>query len=255
MDKQPLPVERENKSRIPAEIDLKKIPNHVALVMDGNGRWADQRGLPRTEGHENGEQALYDVIYGARDVGVKWVTAYAFSTENWKRPVKEVAFLMNFNEKLLLARMDELNDHNVRIRFIGRREKRVPARLIKRMEEAEAKTANNTGVNFSIAFNYGGRAEITDAVKSIVSDVIAEKVSPKKITEELLSKNLYCPEMPDVDLVFRSSGEHRLSNFMMWQAAYAELLFTDTLWPDVRREDLFEAIVSYQQKNRRFGAL
>jgi len=246
----PHEVERSNPERIPLQINKKKLPKHIAIVMDGNGRWADQRGLPRTAGHEQGEQALYDVIYGARDLGVEWITVYAFSTENWKRPAKEVSFLMNFNEKLLLARVDELNEHNVKVRFIGRRTKPVPSKLIKRIEEAEEKTQHNTGLNFTIAFNYGGRAEIIDAVREIV-----EEGKNKKISDELIEQHLYCSDMPDVDLVFRSSGEHRLSNFMMWQSAYAELIFTDTLWPDIRREDLFEAIIDYQNKDRRFGAL
>lgn len=243
------PVEKSNPERIPKDIDRKKLPKHIAIVMDGNGRWADKRGLPRTAGHEQGEQALYDVIYGARDLGIEWVTVYAFSTENWKRPVKEVAFLMNFNEKLLLARVDELNEHDVKIRFIGRRSKPVPARLIKRIEEAEEKTSQNTGLNFTIAFNYGGRAEIVDAVSSILDS------GAKKVTDGLIAEKLYCPEMPDVDLVFRTSGEQRMSNFMMWQSAYAELIFTDVLWPDIRREDLFKSILDFQNKNRRFGAL
>lgn len=250
MTNSPHEVERSNPERIPRQINKKKLPKHIAIVMDGNGRWADQRGLPRTAGHEQGEQALYDVIYGARDLGVEWVTVYAFSTENWKRPAKEVSFLMNFNEKLLLARVDELNEHNVKVRFIGRRAKPVPSKLIKRIEEAEEKTRHNTGLNFTIAFNYGGRAEIIDAVREIV-----EEGKNKKISDELIEQHLYCSDMPDVDLVFRSSGEHRLSNFMMWQSAYAELIFTDTLWPDIRREDLFDAIIDYQNKDRRFGAL
>jgi undecaprenyl diphosphate synthase len=166
--KRPHPVERANPQRVFKEIDRKNLPRHVAIVMDGNGRWADQRGLKRTQGHEQGEQALYDVIYGARDLGIEWVTVYAFSTENWKRPAKEVAFLMNFNEKLLLARKDELDEHDVRIRFVGRQERKVPARLAKRMREAQEQTKKNKGLNFTIAFNYGGRAEIVDAVKELV---------------------------------------------------------------------------------------
>lgn len=247
-------VERSSPGRIPDSIDRKHLPKHVAIVMDGNGRWAKQRGLGRTKGHEQGEQALYDVIYGARDLGVQWITVYAFSTENWKRPAKEVAFLMNFNEQLLLARLDELHDHNVRIRFIGRKEKRVPARLLKRMEEAEEKTRKNSGLNLCIAFNYGGRAEIVDAVKGLAADSKGN-LSSRSITEKSISSHLYCSNLPDVDMVLRSSGEHRLSNFLIWQSAYAELVFTDKLWPDMRREDLFEAIIEFQRRNRRFGAL
>jgi undecaprenyl diphosphate synthase len=252
--KTPHPVEQSSPDRVPSDIDKKSLPKHIAIVMDGNGRWAKQRGLSRTKGHEQGEQALYDVIYGARDLGVEWITVYAFSTENWKRPAKEVAFLMNFNEKLLLARLDELDDHDVRIRFVGRREKRVPARLIKRIEQAEEQTKKNKGLNLCIAFNYGGRAEIVDAVNQIINQA-KENDTEKKITEKTIAAHLYCKEMPEVDLVIRSSGEERLSNFLLWQAAYAEFYFTDTLWPDMRREDLFEAIKSFQNRNRRFGAL
>ncbi|HMS24658.1 MAG TPA: polyprenyl diphosphate synthase [Acidimicrobiia bacterium] len=249
----PHAVERSALERIPSTIDRTALPHHVAIVMDGNGRWATDRGLSRSKGHEQGEQALYDVIYGARDLGIEWVTTYAFSTENWKRPAREVAFLMNFNEKLLLARTDELHEHNVRIRFVGRRERRIPSRLIKRMDEAQDKTKKNTGLNLCIAFNYGGRAEIVDAVKSLAAESSGDLAS-RKITEKSLASHLYCSEMPDVDLVLRSSGEHRLSNFMLWQAAYAELVFTDTLWPDIRREDLFDAVVEFQRRHRRFGA-
>lgn len=254
MIRKPHIVERSNPERVDPNIDKAKLPKHIAIVMDGNGRWANQRGLSRTKGHEQGEQALYDVVYGARDLGVQWVTVYAFSTENWKRPAKEVAFLMNFNEKLLLARKDELDEHDVCIRFIGRRERKVPSRLLKRMDEAQEQTKDNKGLNFTIAFNYGGRAEIVDAVKSFV-DEKGPKIDAKQITEKAIASNLYNPQMPDVDLVIRSSGEQRTSNFMLWQSAYAELVFTETLWPDVRREDLFDAVLEFQRRNRRFGAL
>lgn len=254
MIKKPHIVERSSLKRVPNDIDIKSLPKHIAIVMDGNGRWAKQRGLPRTKGHEQGEQALYDVIYGARDIGVQWITVYAFSTENWKRPAKEVAFLMNFNERLLLERLDELHEHDVRIRFIGRREKRVPARLLKRIEQAEEKTSKNKGLNLCIAFNYGGRAEIVDAVKGLIAKS-ESSTGKQKITEKSIAANLYCSQMPDVDLVLRSSGEQRLSNFLLWQAAYAEFYITQTLWPDIRREDLFDAIKVFQNRNRRFGAL
>lgn len=254
MIKKPHVVERSAPKRIPSNIDRKALPSHVAIVMDGNGRWAKLRGQSRTKGHEQGEQALYDVIYGARDLGIEWVTVYAFSTENWKRPAREVAFLMNFNEKLLLARMEELHDHNVRIRFVGRRERRIPSRLLKRMDQAQEMTKDNTGLNLCIAFNYGGRAEIVDAVKALAKESEGD-LAPRKISEKSIAHHLYCSSMPDVDLVLRSSGEHRLSNFMLWQAAYAELVFTETLWPDMRREDLFDAVVEFQRRNRRFGAL
>lgn len=253
MIKEPHVVERSNPERISSEVDQNNLPKHIAVVMDGNGRWAQKRGLSRTKGHEQGEQALYDVVYGALDLGIKWITVYAFSTENWKRPAKEVSFLMNFNEKLLLARKDELDKHNVRIRFIGKRESKIPSRLLKRMNEAQEQTKDNDGINFTIAFNYGGRTEIVDAFKSMLEQ--NPQLDAKQIDEKIVAQNLYCPQMPEVDLVFRSSGEQRTSNFMLWQSAYAELVFTNTLWPDVRREDLFQAVIEFQNRNRRFGAI
>lgn len=248
-------VEKSNPDRIDPKIDKQKLPSHIAIVMDGNGRWATTQGMSRTKGHEQGEQALYDVIYGARDLGIDFVTVYAFSTENWSRPKAEVAFLMGFNEKLLVARLDELHDHNIRVKFVGRREKRIPSRLIKRMDEAEAKTLNNTGMTLCIAFNYGSRAELVDATKLIAQQVKDGDLKIDKIDEALLASNFYFPQMPDVDFVLRTSGEQRISNFLLYQAAYAELIFTDTLWPDMRRENLFEAIIEFQQRTRRFGAI
>jgi len=223
--------------------------------MDGNGRWATDKGMSRTKGHEQGEQALYDVIYGARDLGIDFVTVYAFSTENWSRPKAEVAFLMGFNEKLLVARLDELHEHNIRVKFVGRREKRIPARLIKRMDEAEAKTFQNSGMTLCIAFNYGSKAELVDATKAIAKKVVSGELDIEKIDENVLNDNFYFPEMPDVDFVLRTSGEQRISNFLLYQAAYAELIFTETLWPDMRRENLFEAIVEFQKRTRRYGGI
>ena len=242
-------VEKSNKDRIDSKIDIEGLPNHIAIVMDGNGRWATSQGLSRTKGHEQGEQALYDVIYGARDLGIKYITVYAFSTENWSRPKAEVAYLMGFNERLLVERLGELHDHNIRVIFVGRREKRIPSRLIKRMDEAQAKTKDNTGMTLCIAFNYGSRAEVVDATKKIVQKVIDGELSI------ILSDNFYFPNMPDVDFVLRTSGEKRISNFLLFQGAYAELIFTDTLWPDMRRENLFEAIIEFQNRTRRFGSV
>jgi len=219
--------------------------------MDGNGRWAQARGLERTEGHAAGEEALFDAIEGAQAIGVKWLTVFAFSTENWKRPPEEVKFLMNFNESLLERRSHELNDMGIRIRFAGRRNWRVPKRVLRRMDEAVALTKNNREMTLTIAFNYGGRAEIIDAVKQMLEDGVAID----RITERKLERYLYEPTMPDVDLLIRTSGEHRLSNFLLWQMAYSELLFTDTLWPDFRRKDLYEAVLEYQARDRRFGGL
>lgn len=219
--------------------------------MDGNGRWAQAQGLPRTEGHAAGEDALFDAIEGAKEIGIQWFTVFAFSTENWKRPAEEVKFLMNFNESLLVRRSQELNEMGVRILFSGRKNWRVPKRVLRRIEEAKDLTKNNTEMSLTIAFNYGGRAEIIDAVKQMLED----EVPIERIDERKLARYLYEPGMPDVDLLIRTSGEHRLSNFLLWQVAYSELLFTETLWPDFRRADLYKAILEYQARDRRFGGL
>ena len=232
-------------------LDRTRMPRHVAVVMDGNGRWAQRRGLPRTEGHAAGEEALMDVIWGASDAGLGWLTVYAFSTENWKRPVDEVRYLMGFNERLLLTRRDEIHARNIRMQFLGRRDWRVPRRILRRIDETLELTRNNTGMVLSMAFNYGGRAELVDAVKSIVE----ARVPASKINEKTIRAHLYDPSMPDPELVIRTSGELRTSNFLMWEAAYSELVFTDVLWPDFRRGDLFAGIAEFQQRKRRFGGL
>lgn len=218
--------------------------------MDGNGRWAQAQGLPRTEGHKAGEHSLFEVVETCDDVGVDWLTVYGFSTENWKRPKDEVNFLINFNEEILVRRRDELHERNVRIRFIGRRDWRVPKRLIRRMDESLELTQHNSGLTFTIAFNYGGRAEIVDAVRRIV-----EAGTPAaKITEKTIARELYDPEMPDPDLVIRTSGEQRLSGFLLWQSVHSEFYFSDVLWPAFRRVDLLRAMRSYAARERRFGA-
>ena len=227
------------------------MPHHVAVVMDGNGRWAQRRGLARTEGHAAGEEALLDATYGALAVGVRTLTVYAFSTENWRRPVDEVRYLMNFNRSLLERRQHELHAEGVRITFSGRRDWRVPRRVLANIEEAEELTKRNKALTLNIAFNYGGRAEIIDAVQRLVTD----GVPANKIDEKALRARLYHPELPDPDLVIRTSGEYRLSNFLLWEMAYSEMVFTDVLWPDFRREDLFEAIEEFQRRVRRFGGV
>lgn len=219
--------------------------------MDGNGRWAQARGLPRTEGHRAGEHSLFEVVEASLEIGVEWLTVYAFSTENWRRPRDEVRFLVNFNEEILVRRRDELNERGVRIRFVGRRDWRVPKRLIRRMDEASDLTRGNRGLTFTIAFNYGGRAEIVDAVRRIA----ASGVAPEKITETTIARNLYDPEMPDPDLVIRTSGEYRISNFLLWELAYSELVFTDTPWPEFQRQEFFAAIREFQDRDRRFGGV
>jgi undecaprenyl diphosphate synthase len=217
--------------------------------MDGNGRWANARGLPRTEGHAAGEEALLDVVNGALEIGVRWITLYAFSTENWRRPADEVRYLMGFNESLLMRRRDELNEKGVRIRFAGRRDWRVPRRVLKRMDESIELTKGNDRMTMTMAFNYGGRAEIVDAVR----DLVAEGIAPNKVDEKAIRRHLYFPDMPDPDLVIRTSGETRISNFLLWEIAYSELVFPEVLWPDMRRQHLYEAVIDFQQRVRRFG--
>ena len=219
--------------------------------MDGNGRWAQARGLPRTEGHRAGEEALFDVVEGSLDIGVQWLTVYAFSTENWMRPPNEVRFLIGFNEEILLRRRDELHERDVRIRFVGRRDRRVPKRLLRLMDEAVDLTKRNKAMTFTVAFNYGGRAEIVDAVREVVKAGIAAD----RVTERTIARRLYDPEMPEPDLMIRTSGEFRTSNFLLWELAYSELYFTETAWPDFRRSDLYEAIRVYQERERRFGGV
>jgi undecaprenyl diphosphate synthase len=238
-----------------SDLDLSRIPRHVGIVMDGNGRWAKQRGLPRTEGHKMGEEALFDTVEGALEVGLEWLTVYGFSTENWRRPRDEVRFLMNFNRSLLRRRRDELHDRGVRIVFTGRRDWRVPRGVLREMEEAEQLTRANTRMTLNIAFNYGGRTEVVDAVRRLVSDHDAGRLRGERLSVESIAARLYRPDMPDPDLVIRTSGEQRISNFLLWQAAYAELWFTPVLWPDFDREHLFEAIRDFQKRSRRFGAL
>jgi undecaprenyl pyrophosphate synthase len=217
--------------------DLTSIPRHVAIIMDGNGRWAEAKGLERTQGHEAGERALFDVVEGALEAGIRYLSVFAFSTENWSRPPSEVEFLLGFNRALLRQRREELNDRRVRIRRIGRRDG-VPDDVLEEFDAAERVTAGNDRMDLLVCFNYGCRAEIEDAA-----------------TRGAITENLYAPDVPDVDLLIRTSGEKRLSNFLLWQAAYAELYFTDLLWPDFDRHALFEALRDYGARSRRFGAI
>jgi undecaprenyl diphosphate synthase len=236
-------------------LDPRRIPAHVAIVMDGNGRWAQRRGLKRTDGHAAGEEALFDTVEGALDLGISWLTVYAFSTENWRRPLDEVRFLMRFNESLLLRRRDDLDERGVRVRFIGRRGGRVPGRVVRHIEDTEALTARNRRMTLTFAFNYGGRAELTDGVRAIARGVAAGRIDPERIDERTISRHMYAPDMPDPDLVVRTSGEYRISNYLLWESAYSEFVFTDVLWPDFRTRDLRAAIAEYQQRERRFGGV
>lgn len=236
----------------PPKIPKEKIPNHVAVVMDGNGRWAKARGFPRTKGHEAGEVALFEVVQGAIEIGVKELSAYAFSTENWKRSPDEVKFLMGFNREVIRRRRDEMNELGVRIRWVGRPQ-RLWKSVIEELQIAEEATMRNKTLTLNMCINYGGRAEIADAASEIARDVARRKLKPEQISEKVFAKYLDEPKMSDVDLFLRSSGEQRTSNFLIWQSAYAELVFMDVLWPDVTRETLWRAIEIYADRDRRFG--
>ncbi|MGO1539699.1 MAG: isoprenyl transferase [Leucobacter sp.] len=227
-------------------------PRHVAIVMDGNGRWANRRGLPRVEGHRMGEQALLDVVAGAIQAGVTHLSVFAFSTENWRRSPDEVRFLMGFNRDVLRRRREQLNSWGVRMRWAGRKP-RLWNSVINELRTAERVTQHNSGLTLTMCVNYGGRNELTDAMRRIATDVQAGRLSPNGITERTIGRHLYVPELPDVDLFLRSSGEQRTSNFMLWQSAYAEMVFLDTLWPDFGRQDLWRAIRVYHSRDRRFG--
>ena len=233
---------------IPAEL----VPRHVAVVMDGNGRWAKERGLPRTAGHEQGEHSLFDVVEGAIEIGVKAISAYAFSTENWSRSPDEVRFLMGFNRDVIRRRRDEMHELGVRVRWAGRAP-RLWKSVIKELQVAEELTQDNDVLTLTMCVNYGGRVELVDAMRALAEDVKAGRMKPGAITEKQIRRHLYVPDMPDVDLFLRSSGEQRTSNFLLWQSAYAEMVFLDTLWPDFSRAELWRAIDVYLSRDRRFG--
>ncbi len=237
---------------IPPAFPAGSVPRHVAITMDGNGRWANQRGLSRIEGHKAGEPALLDAVAGAIQAGVRYLSVFAFSTENWRRSPDEVRFLMGFNRAVLHRRRDQLNEWGVRIRWAGRRP-RLWSSVIRDLEFAERLTADNTVLTLTMCVNYGGRLELTDAVRSIAEDVAAGRIKPSGINERTIARALYVPELPDVDLFIRSSGEQRISNFLLWQSAYAEFVFQDVLWPDFDRTTLWAAIEEYVGRDRRFG--
>jgi undecaprenyl diphosphate synthase len=236
----------------PPDLPRELVPHHVAIVMDGNGRWANQRGLPRTKGHEAGEAALLDVVAGAIEAGIGHLSAYAFSTENWKRSPEEVRFLMGFNRETIRRRRDLWDSWGVRIRWAGR-QPRLWGSVVKELQVAERQTAGNDGLTLTLCVNYGGRLEITDAVRALAAEVAAGRLDPARITEKTIAKHLYDPDMPDVDLFLRSSGEQRTSNFLPWQSAYAELVFVPELWPDVDRLVLWRAVEEYARRDRRYG--
>ncbi|MDR1767042.1 MAG: isoprenyl transferase [Propionibacteriaceae bacterium] len=237
----------------PPTLDPRRVPRHVAVVMDGNGRWAKARGLVRTEGHKRGEASLFDVIEGAIEIGVKYLSAYAFSTENWKRSPDEVRWIMGFNRNVLHRRRDDLDALGVRVRWAGRAP-RLWRSVIKELEIAEEQTKGNDVLTLQFCMNYGGRAEIVDAARQIAEQAAAGKLDPAHLTEKSFRKFLDEPDIPDVDLFIRSSGELRTSNFLVWQSAYAELFFSDKLWPDFDRRDLWAAVEDYAGRDRRFGS-
>ncbi len=237
----------------PPDVPADLVPRHVAIVMDGNGRWAAERGLPRTAGHTEGESSLFDVVEGAIEIGVQAISAYAFSTENWSRSPEEVRFLMGFNRDVIRRRRDEMHELGVRVRWAGRTP-RLWRSVVKELQVAEELTRGNDVLTLTMCVNYGGRAELADAARAIAHDVADGRLKPGKVDERAFARYLYVPELADADLVWRTSGEQRLSNFMLWQAAYSELVFTDVLWPDVDRRHLWAAIEEYAGRSRRYGS-
>jgi len=236
----------------PPVVQRDLVPEHVAIVMDGNGRWANARGLPRIEGHRAGEAALLDVVAGAIEIGVKHLSVYAFSTENWRRSPEEVKFLMGFNREVLRRRRDQLNEWGVRVRWVGRAPK-LWSSVISELREAEEMTKRNDVMTLQMCVNYGGRLELVDAIRDIAEGVANGSINPARISEKTVQAHLYEPKLPDVDLFIRSSGEQRTSNFLLWQSAYSEMVFLDTLWPDFSRVQLWRAIEDYASRDRRFG--
>ena len=236
----------------PPSLPADLVPRHVAVVMDGNGRWAKERGLPRTEGHRAGESSLFDVIEGALEMGIPHLSAYAFSTENWKRSPDEVRFLLGFNREVIRRRRDELHARGVRVKWAGRAGMLWKS-VISELQDAEEMTRDNTALTLQFCVNYGGQAEIVDAARELARQAAQGRISPEKITEDTLAQHLYAPDIPPVDLFVRSSGEQRLSNFLLWQSAYAEFVFLETLWPDFDRRDLWRACEIYASRDRRYG--
>ncbi|MEW2350426.1 MULTISPECIES: isoprenyl transferase [unclassified Streptomyces] len=237
---------------VPPKLPTELVPGHVAVVMDGNGRWAKERGLPRTEGHKVGETVVMDAMKGCLELGIKNISLYAFSTENWKRSPEEVRFLMNFNRDVIARRRDEMDELGIRIRWVGRMPKLWKS-VVKELQIAQEQTKDNDALTLYFCVNYGGRAEIADAARRLAEDVAAGRLDPSKVSEKTFQDYLYYPDMPDVDLFLRPSGEQRTSNFLLWQSSYAEMVYQDVLWPDFDRRDLWRACVEYAKRDRRFG--
>jgi undecaprenyl diphosphate synthase len=239
---------------LPADLDKSRLPQHVAVIMDGNGRWAKQRGLPRIWGHQRGVDVLKDLLRCCKDWGIPALTAYAFSTENWGRPLEEVEFLMTLFERVLRRELEEMMAENVRIRFVGNLEA-LPPSLQEEIARSMEDTKNNIGTQFTVATNYGGRQEIVQACRAIATQVQQGRLSPDEIDEAVIERYLYTAGLPSPDLLIRTSGEMRLSNFLLWQMAYAEIYVTQTLWPDFDRAQFHKALLAYQQRERRFGKI
>ncbi len=237
----------------PDLIDPQKIPGHVAIIMDGNGRWATERGLPRSEGHRQGVETVRDTVRNCNSLGIKALTLFAFSTENWQRPEWEVSYLMSLPEQYFESELPELIRRNVQVRMIGDR-KKLPRRVLKVIDKGAAATKGNSGMILNFALNYGSRAEMLVAVNHLVADAAAGKVK-KRVTEKILASYLYTADLPDPDLLIRTSGEQRISNFLLWQLAYSELYFTEVYWPDFNKAELYKAVIEFQQRKRRFGGI
>ncbi|MCU0517937.1 MAG: isoprenyl transferase [Oscillatoria sp. Prado101] len=237
---------------LPADLDRERLPVHVAVIMDGNGRWAKRQGLPRILGHRRGVDALKDLLRCCRDWGIQALTAYAFSTENWGRPLEEVDFLMALFERVLRQELEEMMQENVRIQFVGNLNS-LPRSLQAEIRRSMEDTRHNQGIQFTVATNYGGRQEILQACRSIAKEVQQGLIQPEQIDEALFERHLYTAGISDPDLLIRTSGEMRISNFLLWQVAYSEIYITDTLWPDFDRSEFHRALCAYQQRDRRFG--
>ena len=239
---------------IQSQIKAHKLPNHVAIIMDGNGRWAKQKGLARVFGHRSGVKAVRKTVEAASEIGLKVLTLYAFSTENWNRPKKEIDALMNILISSLKKELSTFQKNDIKLQTIGQT-KNLPLKAQKKLQEVIDKTENNTSMILNLALSYGSREEIVNAIKNISKKIVNKELSVEEIDEKLINNHLYTFTLPDVDFLIRTSGEKRLSNFLLWQIAYAELFFTDVLWPDFRKEDFFEAILNFQQRERRFGKI
>ena len=237
---------------IEPQLNSDRIPRHIAIIMDGNGRWAQARGISRNEGHKQGLEALRSVIRAASDLGVRWLTLYAFSLENWNRPKLEVASLMGLLERYLEIEIDEVMEKGIRLRSIGRPD-RLPKRLQKKVDQAIARTQDNSNMTLVFALSYGGRSEIVDAARKLLRDAELGKIDPESLDEKTFAAYLYDPEVPDPDLLIRTGAELRVSNFLLWQIAYTEIYSTDVMWPDFGERELLDAVRDYQSRERRFG--